>query len=115
MKIHDVPPITLSPGSPQGCVLSPLLFALLAHDCSVRHPSCLMVTFADDTAVVRLITKNDESNYRQEVEQLEGWCRDKNLRINVKKTKEMIVDFRRGRNLPPPLHRGRDCGQLPPL
>lgn len=66
------PPITLSPGSPQGCVLSPLLFALLAHDCSVGHPSCLMVTFADDTAVVGLITKNDESNYRQQVEQLEG-------------------------------------------
>ncbi|KAI3370467.1 hypothetical protein L3Q82_024478, partial [Scortum barcoo] len=45
-------------------------------------------------------------NYRQEVEHLEGWCRQNNLCINVKKTKEMIVDFRRGRHLPSPLYIG---------
>ena len=41
---------------------------------------------------------NNESDYRQEVEHLEGWCRENNLCINVKKTKDMIVDFRRGRH-----------------
>ncbi|KAI3376216.1 hypothetical protein L3Q82_016730 [Scortum barcoo] len=49
---------------------------------------------------------NEESDYRQEVEHLEGWCRQNNLCINVKKTKEMIVDFRRGRHLPSPLYIG---------
>ncbi|KAI4874601.1 hypothetical protein NFI96_007483 [Prochilodus magdalenae] len=48
--------------------------------------------------VVGCITNSDESGYRQEVEHLEGWCRKNNLCINVKKTKEMIVDFRRGRH-----------------
>ncbi|KAI3370377.1 hypothetical protein L3Q82_024471 [Scortum barcoo] len=62
--------------------------------------------FADDTAVVGRIANNDESDYRQEVEHLEGWCRQNNLCINVKKTKEMIVDFRRGRHLPSPLYIG---------
>ncbi|KAI3351758.1 hypothetical protein L3Q82_020593, partial [Scortum barcoo] len=52
------------------------------------------------------IANNDESDYRQEVEHLEGWCRKNNLCINVKKTKEMIVDFRRGRHLPSPLYIG---------
>ncbi|KAI3352120.1 hypothetical protein L3Q82_020931, partial [Scortum barcoo] len=33
-----------------------------------------------------------------------GWCRQNNLCINVKKTKEMIVDFRRGRLLLPSLY-----------
>ncbi|KAI3359264.1 hypothetical protein L3Q82_002780 [Scortum barcoo] len=42
----------------------------------------------------------------KEVEHLEGWCRQNNLCINVKKTKEMIVDFRRGRHLPSPLYIG---------
>ncbi|KAI4898113.1 hypothetical protein NFI96_015382, partial [Prochilodus magdalenae] len=67
---------------------------------------CHIVKFADDTAVVGCITNCDESGYRQEVEHLEGWCRKNNLCINIKKTKEMIVDFRRGRHAHLPLHVG---------
>ena len=52
---------------------------------------------------VGCIANNDEFDYRREVEHLEGWCRENNLRINAKKTKEMIVDFT------PPAHR-RDSG-----
>ncbi|KAI3366786.1 hypothetical protein L3Q82_009451 [Scortum barcoo] len=83
VRIHDVSSssISLSTGSPQGwavCELSPLLFTLLTHDCSAIHPSCLIVKFADDTAVVgRIANNDDESDYRQEVEHLEGWCRTK--------------------------------------
>ena len=104
--------ITLSTGSPQGCVLSSLLFTLLTHDCSVKHPSCLIVKFADDTAVVGRIMNNDEFDYRQEVEHLEGWCSENNLCVNVKKTKEMIVDFRRGRHFPSPLHIGETAVEV---
>ncbi|KAI4899536.1 hypothetical protein NFI96_002056 [Prochilodus magdalenae] len=41
-----------------------------------------------------------------EVEHLEGWCRKKNFCIKVKKSKEMIVDFRRSRHTHLPLHVG---------
>lgn len=37
---------------------------------------------------------------------MEVWCRASNLCINVKKIKEMIVDFRKSGNIPPPLHIG---------
>ncbi len=68
---------TLSTGAPQSCVLSPLL-----------------IKFADDTTVVGLISNNDETYYREEVAQLAEWCGAKNLSLNVRKTKEVVMDFR---------------------
>ncbi|KAI5611074.1 gastrula zinc finger protein XlCGF28.1-like [Silurus asotus] len=57
---------TLSTGAPQGCVLSPLLFTLLTHNCAPTH-SLNHIKFADDTTVVGLISKNDKSAYREEI------------------------------------------------
>ncbi|KAI4903708.1 hypothetical protein NFI96_021079 [Prochilodus magdalenae] len=85
---------TLSTGAPQGCVLSPLLFTLLTHDCAAMHSSNHIIKCADDTTVVGLISRNDESAYREEVQRLTDWCRTNNLSLNVDQTKEMVVDFR---------------------
>ncbi|XP_059842917.1 uncharacterized protein LOC132403539 [Hypanus sabinus] len=87
--------ITLSTGAPQGCVLSPPLFTLLTHDCTTTHSSNHIIKFADAMTVVGLISKNDVSAYREEVQRLTDWCRANNLSLNVNKTKEMVVDFRR--------------------
>ncbi len=87
--------ITLNTGAPQGCVLSPLLFTLLTHDCTPSHNSNIFIKFADDTTVVGLISNQDETNYRSEVSHLAGWCRVNNLSLNVEKTKEIVVDFRK--------------------
>ncbi|KAK3514970.1 hypothetical protein QTP86_020616 [Hemibagrus guttatus] len=66
---------TLSTGTPQGCVLSPLLFTLLTHDCAAMHSSNHIVKFADDTTVVGLISKHEKSAYREEVRRLTAWCK----------------------------------------
>ncbi|KAL0150142.1 hypothetical protein M9458_054569 [Cirrhinus mrigala] len=95
--------ITLNTGAPQGCVLSPLLFTLLTHDCTPSHSSNLFIKFADDTTVVGLISNSDEINYRSKVSRLAGWCRDNNLSLNVEKTKEIVVDFRRAHTQHAPL------------
>ncbi|KAK3550939.1 hypothetical protein QTP70_010116 [Hemibagrus guttatus] len=42
---------TLSTGAPQGCVLSPLLFTLLTHDCAAMHSLNHIIKLADDMAV----------------------------------------------------------------
>ncbi len=86
---------TLSTGAPQGCVLSPLLFTLLTHDCTAKFSSNHIIKFADDTTVIGLISNNDETHYREEVAQLAEWCGANNLSLNVEKTKEVVMDFRR--------------------
>jgi hypothetical protein len=49
-----------------------------------------IIKFADDTTIVCLITNNNKSAYREEVSELALWYQDKNLSLNVGKTKELI-------------------------
>uniref|UniRef100_A0A3B4TE14 Reverse transcriptase domain-containing protein n=1 Tax=Seriola dumerili TaxID=41447 RepID=A0A3B4TE14_SERDU len=100
---HTSSTLTLNTGVPQGCVLSPLLYSLFTYDCTPVHGSNSIVKFADDTTVIGLIRNNDESAYREEVQHLAEWCADNNLALNIKKTKELIVDFRKRSDTPAPL------------
>ena len=53
--------------------------------------------------MVGLISGEDESSYRDEVDRLILWCSANNLLLNTTKTKELILDFRKSRADPAPL------------
>ncbi|XP_068173655.1 vomeronasal type-2 receptor 1-like [Antennarius striatus] len=57
-----------------------------------RNLSNLFIKFADDTTIVGLINNNNETAY---IWCLAMWCKDNNLHLNVEKSKEIVVDFRR--------------------
>ena len=85
---------TISTGSPQGCVLSPYLFSIYTNCCTSSHESVKLLKFADDTTLVGLISRGNESHYRNEINSLVSWCARNNLELNALKTVEQIVDFR---------------------
>ncbi len=78
---------------------SPALLSLHTRLCVLSHPTSI-VKFADDTVVLGLISNNDETAYLGEVERLTSWCQDNCLSLNVSKTKELIVDFRKRQQRP---------------
>ena len=81
-----------SVGSPQGTCLSPVLFTLYTNDCSGTDSS-LLIKYSDDTALLDLT--NSHSTFAEQVEKFSTWCTDNYLDLNVKKTKELVIDFRR--------------------
>ena len=49
----------------------------------------------DYTTMVGLVINRDETNYGSEVSHLATWYSDNNLSLNMKKTKEIVMDFRK--------------------
>lgn len=83
---------TLNTSVPHGCMLCPLQFMLLTHECAERHSSN-RIKFADDTTLADHIRNNDESACREEVEQIAGWCVDKKDNPKSDKSWDIMENF----------------------
>ena len=62
-----------------------------------------MIYYTDDANLEGFITESDESFYREEVSNFSIWCDEHFLSLNVPKTKEIILDFRKHKTAHLPL------------
>ena len=89
----------------------PHCYSLCVHliACAATFPNCLIVKFADDTTCAGLI-RSSELDYRSQVSALISWCLANDLELNVNKTKEIILDFRKTKptNIDPLLINGSE-------
>ena len=66
-------------------------------DLKIDDNNCLLVKFADDVLCMGHIKNNDERSYREQINKIVDYSKRNKLIINAKKTKEMIVDFRKSK------------------
>ena len=73
--------------------LSPFLFSI--SDCRPSHDSCFVDKYAEDTVLTGLITNDFDNEYVHEITSFVNWCKMNHLVLNIDKTKEMVIDFRK--------------------
>ena len=81
----------------------PFLFSLYTADCRSARDSCIVDKYADDTCLMGLIVNDNDTDYVHEINSFVDWCDNNFLQLNVGKTKEMVIDFRKGSVVPPPV------------
>ena len=93
--------LNLKGGMPQGSWLGPLCFITFISDLLVAE--VLQHKYMDDTTLSEGFNRADESQMQAAGDEVGKWSADNKTKLNTKKTKEMVMNFRRTADAVPPL------------
>ena len=82
---------TTNIGSPQGCVLSPVLFSLYIQDMPIPDYGSYHLKYADDTILLELLSNTVPSTLPSPGNEFIDWFQSNELVLNVSKTKVLII------------------------
>jgi hypothetical protein len=81
---------TAHAGTPQGTISGPSDFKLLINDLSFKLP---YIKYVDDTSFTSVSDDPLDSSLQEATDSLLSWCDDTGMRVNPRKTKEVLIHF----------------------
>ena len=97
-------PIKTNTGTPQGSVLSPLLFSIYTDQITSELSNVTIIKYAGDTCIIGCISnQQDLDSYFNEIDRISKQCSDYDLLLNASKTQEILFSTQRTKPHTPPI------------